>query len=81
MKGAVPSSCSWPVDPDAVGSLAVVGQDYDLLRHVYEAAGKVAGVRGVEGGVGQTLARAVGGYEVLQDAETLSEVGFDGDGR
>ena len=67
-----------PVDPDAVGRLAVVGQDYDLLRHVYEAAGEVAGVRGVEGGVGQTLARAVGGYEVLQDAETLSEVGFDG---
>ena len=39
---------------------------------------EVAGVGGAQRGVGQALARASAGDEVLQDGEALAEVGLDG---
>ena len=51
--------------------LAVDLVDDDVLRHVGELAGEVAGVGGLEGGVGQALAGAVGGGEILQHARGL----------
>ena len=56
---------------DAVERLAVDLVDDDVLRHVGELAGEVAGVGGLEGGVGQTLAGAVRGGEIFQHAEGL----------
>ena len=44
---AAPSSMSSCVYPDSVRSLAVVVEDDDLLRDVYQAPGEVAGVRRV----------------------------------
>ena len=54
-----------------------VGDD-DVLRRVHELVRQVARVRRLEGGVGQTLARAVGGDEVLHDGQALAEVRRDG---
>jgi hypothetical protein len=65
-------------DVDAVHRPAVVVGDDHVLAHVHQAAGQVAGVRGLERGVGQPLARAVGGDEVLQHGEALAEVRGDG---
>ena len=61
--------------PDAVGGAAVVLADDDVLGHVHQLAGHVTGVGGLERGVGQTLAGAVGGDEVLEHREALAEVG------
>ena len=63
---------------DAVQGAAVEAFDDDVLGHVGELAGEVAGVGGLEGGVGQALAGAVGGGEVLQHGEAFAEVGLDG---
>ena len=43
----------------------------------HELAGEVAGVRGLERGVGETLAGAVGGDEVLEHGQTFAEVRGD----
>ena len=64
--------------PDAVGVAAVVLADDDLLGHVHQTAGQVAGVGGTQGGVGQALAGAVGGDEELQNGQAFTEVGLDG---
>ena len=45
--------------------------DDDVLRHVGELAGEVTRVGGLECGVGQTLAGAVGGGEIFQHATGL----------
>ena len=63
---------------DAVERAAVEHADDDVLRHVGQLAGQVAGVGGLERGVGQTLARAVRGAEVLQHAQPFAEVRLDG---
>jgi hypothetical protein len=63
---------------DPAGRAAVVAEDDRGLGHVVELAGEVPGVGGLEGGVGQPLAGAVGRGEVLQDVEALAEVGADG---
>ena len=65
-------------DVDAFDGAAVVVRDDDVLRDVDETAGEVAGVGGLERGVGETLARAVGGDEVLQHGEAFTEVRRDG---
>src|SRR5262249_17909556 len=59
------------------GAAVVVGDD-GVLGHVDQAAGQVAGVGGLERGVGQTLAGAVRRDEVLEDAQAFAEVGGDG---
>ena len=65
-------------DVDAFDRAAVVVRDDDILRNVDETAGEVARVRGLECGIGQALACAVGGDEVLQHGEAFTEVRRDG---
>ena len=47
------------------------------MRGVDEAARQVAGVRGLQRGVGETFAAAVGGDEVLEDRQAFAEVRDD----
>ena len=56
---------------------AVLLADDDVLRHVHQAPGEVPGVGGAQRGVGQALAGAVGGDEVLQHGQALAEAGLD----
>ena len=57
-----------------------LGDDHGL-GHVVELAGQIAGVRGLEGSVGQALTGAVCRGEVFKDVQPLAEVrpnrGFD----
>ena len=48
------------------------------MGHVYETPGEIAAVGGTQGRVGQTLARSVGGDEVLQRCQPLTEGRLDG---
>ena len=56
---------------------AVLVAHDELLRDVDESAGQVAGVGGPQRRVGEALARAVGGDEVLEDGQALAEVRLD----
>src|SRR5438132_1490705 len=62
---------------DAVHGSAVVLGDDRVLRHVHQPAGEVAGVGRLQRRVGEALAGAVRGDEVLQDGEALAEVRRD----
>ena len=62
---------------DALRRAAVVHGDDDVLGHVGQLAGEVAGVGRLQGRVGQALAGAVGRAEVFQHAQALAEVGLD----
>ena len=62
----------------AVSRAAVFFGDHKVLRHIHQAAREVAGVGGFQRRVGQALARAVRGDEVLQHVQPLAEVGGDG---
>ena len=62
---------------DAVERAAVDLRDDDVLRHVHETAGQVAGVGRLERRVRQTLARAVRRDEVLLHGEAFTEVRRD----
>src|SRR5690606_23658852 len=53
-----------------------LGDDH-VLGHVDETTGQVTGVRGLQRGVREALAGAVGRDEVLQDVQTLAEVRGD----
>ena len=53
---------------------SVLGDD-DVLGHVDQAPGQVARVGGLQRGVGQTLAGAVGRDEVLEHRQPFAEVG------
>ena len=57
---------------------AVHVRDHQVLRHVHQATGQVTGVGGLQRRVGETLARAVRGNEVLQDVQALAEIGGNG---
>ena len=48
---------------------------FDVLGDINELTGQVTGVGGLEGGIGQTFPRSVGGDEVLQHIEPFTEVG------
>ena len=61
-------------DDDTVDGAAILGGDDHVLRRVNELAGQVAGVGCLERGVGKTLAGSVGGDEVLEHGETLTEI-------
>ena len=52
-------------------------RDDDVLGHVGQLAGQVAGVGRLEGRVGQTLAGTVRGAEVFQHRQAFAEVGLD----
>ena len=62
---------------NAVLRAAIVLGHHQVLRHVDQAAGEVARVRGLQRRVRQALAGAVGGDEVLQHVEAFAEVGRD----
>ena len=53
------------LDVDAVAGAAIGLGDDHVLRHVAQAAGQVAGIGGLERGIGQALTRAVRRDEVL----------------
>src|SRR5215475_1098613 len=63
--------------PDALDRAAIRLRDDHVLRHVYKTARQVARIGGLERRVGQTLARAVRGDEVLQHVQTFAEIGAD----
>ena len=52
-------------------------RDDGVLRHVDETTGQVAGIRGLERGVGEALAGAVRRVEVLEHVEAFLEVRDD----
>ena len=64
-------------DADAVERAAVELGDDRVLRDVDETTREVTGVRRLERGVGETLARAVRRDEVLEHGETFAEVRRD----
>src|SRR5690606_10669592 len=57
---------------------AVVHGDDHVLGHVGQLTGEVTRVGRLEGRIGQTLTGTVRGAEVLQHAETFTEVGLNG---
>ena len=66
-------------DPAALLGAAVLLAGDDVLGDVDQAPGQVPGVGRAQGGVGETLAGAVGGDEVLEDGHALAEVAPHGD--
>ena len=62
---------------DAVLGAAILGRDDAVLRDVDQTARQVARVRGLQRGVGETLAGAVGRVEVLEHREAFLEVRDD----
>ncbi len=62
---------------DAAGRTAVLLGDDAVLRHVDQTPRQIAGVGGLERGVGEALAGAVGRVEVLEHREPFLEVGDD----
>src|SRR5208282_6823970 len=62
---------------DAVDRAAIQLGDDRILRHVDQAAGQITRIRGLERGIGQTLAGAVSRDEVLQHRQPFAEVGGD----
>src|SRR6056297_3027490 len=63
---------------DAVASAAVVPRDHQVLGDVHQPAGEITRVGRLQRRIGQALAGAVGGDEVLQYVQTLAEVRGDG---
>ena len=57
----------------ALGAAVVIDHD-QVLRNVDQPARKITRVGGFQGGIGQTLARAMGGDEVLQHIQSLAEI-------
>src|SRR5205814_5759251 len=62
---------------NAFVSSAIEFVDDHVLRNVDQATGQVARVRSLQSGVGQTLAGAVRGNEVLQHGKAFAEVRSD----
>jgi hypothetical protein len=52
--------------------------DRTILGHVGQPAGQVSRVGRFQGRIGQPLAGAVGGDEVLQHGQAFTEIGLDG---
>ncbi len=59
---------------NAVAGSAIFHADDHVLGHVHEFAGHVTGVGGLERGIRQTFAGAVGRDEVFQHGQTFAEV-------
>ena len=66
------------LDVDAVRRAAVELVDDHVLGHVHQPPREIAGIGGLERRIGQTLAGAVRGDEVLQHGEAFAEVRGDG---
>src|SRR5207237_844373 len=73
--GQAPRAQVASVAHDADTALRLGGDD--VRGRVDEAAGQIPGVRGLERGVGQALAGAVGRGEVLEHRESFAEVRGD----
>ena len=79
LAGGVGHDALHPEAADGVALALAVGlADDQLLRHVDEATGEVAGVGGAERGVDEALASTRRGDEVLEHREPLAEVALDG---
>jgi len=65
------------LDVDAAVRAAIVFKDDGILGDVDETARQVAGVRGLQRRVGETLTRPVGGVEVFENREAFLEVRDD----
>src|SRR6202042_2872409 len=65
-------------DVDTIAGTAVGFGDDNVLCHVAEAAGEIAGVGRFESRIGQTFTGAVRGDEVLEHVQTFAEVSRDG---
>ena len=63
-------------DQTLVGAAIHLG-DHQILGHVNQTTGQVTGVGGLQCGIGQTLTGTVGGDEVLEYVQALTEVGDD----
>ncbi len=61
-------------DPDAFDGAAVLRQHDHVLRDVDQAAGQIARLRGPQRRVGQSLAGAVAGDEILHHGQAVAEV-------
>ena len=70
-----PSISAFIVKPSC-GAAVVLGH-HQVLRHVHQTAGQVAGVGRLQRRIRQALARAVRGDEVLQHVQPLAEVRRD----
>ena len=66
--------------PNAVIRFAILIHNDDILGHVHQTAGQIAGIGRTQRGVGQTFARPVGGDEILQCAQPVAEVRQNGHG-
>src|SRR5690606_7990882 len=58
-------------------STAIHLGDHQVLGYVHQTTGKVTGVGGLQGGIGQTLTGTVGRDEVLKYVQTFTEVRND----
>ena len=66
------------LDMDTVAGTAVEFGDDDVLGHVAQAAGEVAGVSGFERRIRQPFTRTVRRDEVLQHVQAFTEISRDG---
>ncbi len=62
---------------DARRGAAILGGNNAVLRNVDKAPREIAGVCGLERGVGETLARAMRRIEVLEHREPFLEIADD----
>ena len=62
-------------DVNAVGGSAILLGYDDVLGHIDELPRHVTGVSGLQSRIGQTLTSTVGGDEVFQNGQTLTEIG------
>ena len=60
---------------EAAEGAAVFLVDDDIVRNIHQTARQVAGIRRLEGGIGQTFTGTVAGDEVLEHRHTLFQVG------
>ena len=63
--------------PDAVHGAAIIFAGNDILGDINQTPGQVAGTGCSQGGIGQTFAGAVGGDEVLQNAQAFAQAGLN----
>ena len=64
-------------DAHALAGATVLFADDDVLGHVHQTTGEVAGVSGTQCGIGQALTGTVGVVEVLQHGQTFAEGGLN----
>ncbi len=79
LEGALLVARLAPDDPAPLFGAAVLLAGDDVLRDVDQTPGEVPGVGRPQGRIGEALAGAVGGDEVLEDGHALAEVAADRD--